>query len=310
MTQSTSLHNAVAARSTSFAPPAEPLGRVLSLGRRAVRSGLVIGLFGALFAHAGLGVEAFRMSEEAVIRNFVVAVQANVRVRLRRTLDLDLIEPPPPPPEPEPPPPEPPPEPEAVKPVPPPPVAKAPAPPPTPAPEPPPPAAQAGKVLAAEPDPNEPLDLTGNTFVTGNGDRYVGGVTAAAGTGQKPPRGRAAAVGGVEGGQGTGTPAPVFQGIDQSRPARWTAGGNMNCGFPPEADVAQINYMKLNVAVTVDAKGKPVSVAGLEDPGYGFLSLARRCILAKYSDKFDAARDKTGKSITTTLKMTVRFNRN
>ena len=53
---------------------------------------------------------------------------------------------------------------------------------PTPAapPPPPPPAAKAGKVLTAPEDPNAPLDMTGDGFVTGDGDAYVGGVTAAA----------------------------------------------------------------------------------------------------------------------------------
>ncbi len=39
----------------------------------------------------------------------------------------------------------------------------------------PPPPAQAGKVLTREADPNEPVDLTGDTIVTGNADGYAGG---------------------------------------------------------------------------------------------------------------------------------------
>lgn len=301
MTQATHSPQAVVVQSTPPPFPSEPLGKVLGLGRSAVRSGLVCGLLGALLSHFALGAEAFKMSEAAVVRSFAVAVHSNVRERLKRTMDLDLEEPPPPP-EPEP---EPPPEPEPVKPVEPPPAVKAPA--PTPAPEPPPPAAQAGRVLAAEPDPNEPLDLTGNTFVTGTGDRYVGGVTASAGTGQKPTNNRGAAVNGVEGGKGT-TPAPAYQGVDLSRPAKWIGGRLQNCGFPPEADVAQINYMKVGIVVTIDASGKPTSVSSVGgDPGYGFFERARRCALA---DKFEPARDKAGKPMATTLKMNVRFTRN
>lgn len=303
MTQSTSLPHAVPAQSASSSPPSrEPLGRVLGLGRAAVRSGLTIGFIGALGSHVGLGIEAFKMSEQAALRSFVMAVHGNIQERLRRTMDLDLEEPPPPPepeapPEPEPPPPEP------IKT--PPPAVKAPA--PAPAPEPPPPAAQAGQVLAAEPDPNEPLDLTGNTFVTGTGDRYVGGVTATNGTGQKPTRNRGAAVNGVEGGQGTAA-APAYQGVDLSRPAKWVGGRLQNCGFPTEADTAQINYMKLGIIVTVDATGKATSVASMGgDPGYGFFERARRCALL---DKYEPAHDKSGKPIPTTLKMTVKFTRN
>ncbi len=244
------------------------------------------------------------MSESASVRALAAAVQVNLRERLKRTMDLDLPEPEPPPPEPEPEP-EPPPEPEPAKPVvPPPPAAKAP---PQPV-EPPPPAAQAGKVLTAEPDPAEPLDLTGNTFVTGNGDRYVGGITAAAGTGQKPTYNKGASAAGVEGGKGTApVAAPAYQGPDLSRPVKVVGSRLRNCGFPPEADVAQINYMTLNIMVTVDATGKATSVTPLSDPGYGFVDRARRCALA---EAYDAALSKAGKPMVGSIKFTVRFTRN
>lgn len=305
MTQATHTSQAILIEAPSSPSTNEPLGRVLGLGRNAVRSGLTVGLVGALLSHMALGMEAYQMSEEAVVRSFATAVQVNLRERLKRTIDLDL-EDPPPPPEPEPPPPEPePPPPEPVKAPPPPPAVKVPA--AAPAPEPPPPAAQAGKVIAAEPDPNEVLDLTGNTIVTGSGDRYVGGVSASAGTGQKPIRNQGAAVNGVEGGRGT-TPAPAYQGVDLSRPAKWVGGRLQNCGFPPEADVAQINYMKVGIVVNVDATGKPVSVSSVGgDPGYGFFERARRCAMA---DKFEPALDKAGKPMAATIKMTVRFTRN
>jgi len=37
-------------------------------------------------------------------------------------------------------------------------------------------------VLTAESKPDEPLDLTGNTIVTGNADTFAGGFTAGNGT--------------------------------------------------------------------------------------------------------------------------------
>src|ERR1019366_6046615 len=66
----------------------------------------------------------------------------------------------------------------------PPPVRAAPhdAPPPAPAP------AQAAMVLTQEPDPNEPVDLTGNTIVQGNADSYAGGTTSANGTSNRAVR--------------------------------------------------------------------------------------------------------------------------
>src|SRR5690606_29182812 len=134
-----------------------------------------------------------------------------------------------------------------------------------------------------------------------------GGVTASAGTGQKPTRNSGAAVNGVEGGKGTAA-APAYQGVDLSRPAKWVGGRLQNCGFPTEADTAQINYMKLGIVVTIDASGKAVSVASTGgDPGYGFFERARRCALL---DKYEPALDKSGKPIPTTLKMTVKFTRN
>ena len=49
-------------------------------------------------------------------------------------------------------------------------------------PPPPPAPAQAAKVLTAEPTPDEPIDLTGNTIVQGNADSYAGGFTSGNGT--------------------------------------------------------------------------------------------------------------------------------
>lgn len=295
--------NHASAVSTPLPDEPQAFGRVLRLGQNALRSGALVGLIGALASHAGLGAEAYQMSESATVRNLVAAVQLNLRERLKRTIDLDLEQPPEPEPEP-PPEPEKPPEPEPVKPVTPPPAAKAP---PQPV-EPPPPAAQAGKVLTAEPDPAEPLDLTGNTFVTGNADRYVGGITAAKGTGQKATYDKGASASGVEGGKGTApVAAAAYQGPDLSRPVKVVGSRLRNCGFPPEADVAQINYMTLNIMVTVDATGKATSVTPLSDPGYGFVARARRCALA---EAYEAALSKAGKPMTGTIKFTVRFTRN
>lgn len=298
-------HREAAAVSTPLPDQPVAFGKVLGLGQKALRSGTVVGLVGALLSHASLGAEAYQMSESASVRSFVAAVQVNLRERLKRTIDLELEEPEPPPePEPEPEP-APPPEPEPVKPVvPPAPAVKA----PTQPVEPPPPAAQAGKVLAAEPDPAEPLDLTGNTFVTGNGDRYVGGITAASGTGQKATYDKGARAGGVEGGKGTApVAAPAYQGPDLSRQPKVVGNRLRGCGFPPEADVAQINYMTLTIMVTVDASGKATSVTPLSDPGYGFVERARRCALA---DAYEPALNKAGKPMTGTIKFTVRFTRN
>ncbi len=128
---------------------ADPLAPIFSLGRRALKVGLVVGIVGALLLHGLVGAKA--ASTLGDLNAFAVLVRASVQERLSSQVDIDLTEPPPPPP----PPPAPEPEPEA--PPPPTPVAAAPAP-ATDTPPPPPAAAEAGKVLTQDPDPNEPVE--------------------------------------------------------------------------------------------------------------------------------------------------------
>ena len=174
-------------RSEAHAPgaplsSADPLAPILSLGNREVRVGLIMGIIGALFLHTAVGVQA--ASTLGDVHAFAVLVRAAVQERLQAEVDIDLTPPPPPPP-----PPEAIPEPEPEPKPPPPPPAAAP---PTTPPPPPPAAAEAGKVLTQDPDPNEPVDLTADGFVSGTGDRFAGGVTAATGTSktavQRSPR--------------------------------------------------------------------------------------------------------------------------
>src|SRR6478736_5334868 len=125
----------------------DPLAPILSLGKRELRLGLICGLLGSLFLHGVVSVQAAATLGD--VHAFAVLVRAEVRDRLSAQVDIDLSEPPPPPPDAPPPP------------------ANAPAPPP-------PAAAEVGKVLTAEADPNEPVDMT-NSIVTGAGERYAGG---------------------------------------------------------------------------------------------------------------------------------------
>src|SRR3954470_9343498 len=78
----------------------DPLGPILSLGRREVRVGLIVGALGALFLHGLVGAKA--ASTLGDLNAFAVLVRANVRERLSSQVDIDLTEPPPPPPAPEP----------------------------------------------------------------------------------------------------------------------------------------------------------------------------------------------------------------
>jgi protein TonB len=164
----------------------------------------------------------------------------------------------------------------------------------------PPPPAQAGKVLTREADPNEPVDLTGDTIVTGNADGYAGGVTASNGTNKSAVRELAT----VE------KPAPAAAAapsVDRSRPAR-LAGGSYwdDCGFPEEADALQIDDAHVSIQVNVKADGAAESVRVTTDPGHGFGRLARSCALAKH---FDPAWDRDGHPTATTLSVSIHFSR-
>jgi periplasmic protein TonB len=301
-----SLDGGDAVAATAVGSAADPWRSVLELGRRQTRGALVICIVAGMFAHVTLASEGYRLGELSSLRAFSASVSHNIRERLKVTFKVELEkEPPPPVPEPEKA--EPAPEPAPV----PPPVKAAPAPDPlTPPPPPPPapPAAEAGKVLTAEPDPDEPLDLTGDVgFVTGTGDRYVGGVTATGGTGKKAVYDRGAQAGGVEGAKGKAPDGEAqYSGPDLSRKAGLVGGQFPNPPFPPEADVAQINTAQVTLAITVDGNGKAIDVRVLKDPGYGFGEVARRAALRT---AYNAALSRSGKPLTTTLTLNVSFRR-
>jgi protein TonB len=206
--------------------------------------------------------------------------------------ELELPVEPPPPPEPEPPPPEPEPEPEPQ----PPPKAAA------PEPQAPPAAAQAGQVLTADPDPDAPVDLTGDGFVQGTADTFAGGVTASTGTSKSAvydPNAVASAPVVVA------KPGPP-EGPDRSRRANTGSGSWDHCGFPPEADIEQVNYARVTVAVVVGPDGRAKNASVAKDPGYGFGALARRCAL---KEQYQPALDRSGQPITQTLTFTINFRR-
>jgi periplasmic protein TonB len=273
---------------------ADPLGPVRSLGEHAVRVGLVAGIIGALLLHGAVAAKAAATLGEA--HAFAVLVRAAVRDRLSSQIDVDLSEPPPPPP-----PPEPPPEPEPQAP---PPVA-APPPPPSDAPPPAPAAAEAGKVLTADPDPNDPVDLTGDGFVTGNGDHFAGGVTAANGTSKDAVHDLRAKPEGV----GKAAPGPVATSVasNLTRAASPLAGNWNDCEFPADADVEGIDSAYVQLTVTVGTNGRAKSVTVLRDPGNGFGQAARSCAFRK---PFTTALDAAGAPITmSTPPFTIHFTR-
>jgi protein TonB len=165
---------------------------------------------------------------------------------------------------------------------------------------PPPTPAQAAKVLTREPDPNEPVDLTGDTIVTGNADTFAGGTTASNGTSKTAVRDLAPV-------EKPPPPASVAPAVDLSRPARLAGGLTWNdCGFPPEADALQIDDASVTIEVDVKADGTQEAVRVLSDPGHGFGRLARSCALAK---QFEPALGREGHPIASTKPIRIHFTR-
>jgi len=260
-----------------------------------MRTGLVIGICGALIVHVAAASEAARIA--AGMGNWALDLRTDVHAYLAKFYEVDLVEPPPPPP---PPPAEPDPEPEAPKPV----HAASAA---TQKDEPPPPPAQAGKILTQEPDPNEPVDLTGAGFVTGNADVYAGGVTANNGTSTSAVRNRNAAPGGVQGGTGTKAgPTELPSGPDLSHPASVAGGADWDCPFPAEADADQIDFQRVPIMVTVGVDGRVKDVKVMKDPGSGFGRAARQCAMRQ---SMNPAVDREGNPRVSSLAIAVTFRR-
>jgi protein TonB len=264
-----------------------PLERVLGLGRRVIPTGIMLGILGAGIVHGAAVGRGFASLFQ--IAAFAQSIQHKVIERQRAMYDIDMSEPEKPPekpPEPE--------EPEKAQP-------KA----PQQTAEPPPPA-QAGKVLTSDPDPDEPMDFTGDGFVQGDGEKYVGGTTSSTGSSKVAVKGPAkpdstAPVTNKPAGPATTEPA-----VDKSRAPRPTS-TNWNCGFPPEADFDQIDYATVQLAVTVGTDGRAKSVSIMSDPGHGFGRLARSCAMRM---TYQVGYDKAGNPVVkTTRPFPVRFTR-
>jgi protein TonB len=285
-----------ASPTSDFAPPLAhrplPFEAAIRLGAKHARYGTIVALLGTLLLHGGGA--AYGANSNLAVSRFARDVMHSAHARLAAEIDIDLDQPEPEK-EPEPPPPPPEPEPEArIK--------------PPPMPDEPPPAppaaAQAGQILAAEADPNEPLDLTGdNTFVVGNAETYSGGITASTGKSKTAVHDLTAKPTGVVG--GTGTAPSSNSSVDLSRPAA-PVSRSWNCPFPPEADIEQINYMRVSVVVQVNAEGNPKSVEVLNDPGFGFGRAARQCALKQ---AYRSALSRDGKAIAHSLATVVKFER-
>jgi|SRR5580692_2018847 protein TonB len=265
----------------------DPLTKVLGLDAQTSGAGAWVRYYIlALLLLWGMSVSAQTITRLIAATNVVVAAPP-------QEIDIVVDEPPPPPP---PPTAEPETKPEAPAPVK---VAPHETTPTPPAAAP----AQAAKVLTQEPDPNEPVDLTGDTIVTGNADSYAGGITASNGTGTKAVRGLAPAKTAIA----EAPPAPPTppQGPDRSRKASIGA-REWNVPFPPEADTAQIDEAYVLLEMDIQSDGTISAVRVLNDPGNGFGREARKYALGL---KIPPALDHDGNAIASTVKTKVHFTR-
>ena len=237
------------------------------------RFALPAGVLIALVIHALFFTVALR--SERSLESWSAAMAAQVHAALAREQFIELAPPPPPPSPPEQPPP--PPAPSAPK-------LKAPR-------EPkkvaerstPPPPAQAGNIVARETRPDEPADLTGDTFVTGSASTYAGGVTSSSGTNPVAVQTREV--------DPRASPAQP----DRSSPVSLEEEPDCRSLFPREADDAQIDEQIVIIRLVVRADGTPESAKILRDPGHGFGQAAIACAMQR--TQFRPARDRQGRPI-------------
>lgn len=187
------------------------------------------------------------------------------------------------------------PEPETPKPEAPPPRAKAETPVAEPPPEATPQAAEAGQILDAKSDV---VDF-GDSFVSGGGDSYAGGVTDAKGTSKT-------AVSDVSARGAGSAPVEKPKAVDLSRRPRLAGGGTWQCPFPIEADDAGIDHALVQLRIDVSANGAVRSVTVVADPGSGFGREAKRCATSK---RWSSGLDREGRPIDAVEIVNVRFDR-
>jgi protein TonB len=143
--------------------------------------------------------------------------------------------------------------------------------------------AQASAIIARAPDPSAPIDLTGETFVTGSANAYAGGVTASSGTSKKAVLVREVA------------PAPAKKQApsapDQSS-AVALEDQAWRCPWPGTVETDSIDEQTVVLRVVVRPDGSVESARIVKDPGQGFAPAALACALRT---RFSPAKDRDGR---------------
>ncbi len=233
------------------------------------RSWIIFAALVALVVHASLILWALR--SERSLESWSADVAARVHAELAREQFVELAKPPPPPP-PHPPEETPPPVPKAR-------ILRHPN-------QPverskPPPPAQAGNIIAREPKPDAPADLTGDTFVTGKASTYAGGITSSTGTNPVAVQTR-----------------DVDPHSPPGQPDRSSAVSledqEWNCPWPRQAEAEQIDEQTVVLRVVVRSDGAVERATILKDPGHGFGQQAVACAMRT---RFSPAHDRLGRPI-------------
>lgn len=154
-------------------------------------------------------------------------------------------------------------------------------------------AARAGRVIAAEPSAavdDTPVDFS---IVQGAANAYVGGTTSSTGTSDAPVRGPV-----------TPKAAVSSRGIAV---AASPAGSEWDCSALYPSDPNAPNAAAVMVRVRVDARGKPLAVDVMRDPGQGFGSAASTCAMRQ---TYQPARNEDGQDVPGQTKpFLIRFHR-
>jgi protein TonB len=220
----------------------------------------------ALGAHAGLLLWAGRSGQS--LESWSAALAARVHSEVSREQYVELVPPPPPavhPPDPEPTPPK------TRN------VSRR-----TAEIRPPPPA-QAGKVVAREPNPDAPVDLSGETFVVGSASTYAGGVTAPSGTNPTAVQTRE-----------VDPRSPPGSGeADRSSPVS-IEDPDWKCPWPNEAADLPIDQQLVLIRVVVRPDGTVESAQIIKDPGHGF---GQQAVACAFRTRFVPALDARGRPI-------------
>jgi hypothetical protein len=153
--------------------------------------------------------------------------------------------------------------------------------------------AQAGKVIAAAPDPNAPVDMTGFDLVVGEGKSYAGGYSSAKGTSTQAIPDVNARVGGKP------------NAVDQSRAAA-PLHRDWSCPWPEEEQTSDLRDMRVTIRVHLDADGLPTSIETLNAPPGGFAAAARSCA---QHETYSAAHDSNGRPVASATALVVHFFR-